>query len=142
MVRTQTEESFKRIGTSIIDRTDPSEVDINKKDNVECFRSIFGTSPKVCETIWYRLSPEETMEAGSSPIHMLWALMLMKVYANENVLRSMAATPKPTAKTWRKWAWYFVFEISYLEASIVSIHQYKLINRNTLFFLTLCKDFV
>jgi hypothetical protein len=50
------------------------------------FRAKFGTSPRICAALWHKLEPETTMSKGARPVHLLWGLMLMKIYATEAVL--------------------------------------------------------
>ena len=64
------------------------------------FRALFGVSPEGCQDLWklsYRFQ-----KAGTQPKHLLWALMLLKVYTTEDVLVSMAGCDR---KTFRKWVW-------------------------------------
>ena len=81
------------------------------------FRAKFGTSPVICAALWHKLEPETTMLKGSRPMHLLWALMLMKIYATEAVLSVMAGGVDES--TFRKWSWEFVEALSYLESSVV-----------------------
>ena len=55
---------------------------------------------------------------GGQPKHLLWALMLLKLYAAESVLRTLAGGVDE--KTYRKWAWLYVYEISDLQYKVVS----------------------
>ena len=59
--------------------------------------------------MWYRLDPHANISRYAKPKHLLWALMLVKVYAKEEVLAKLARCDE---KTFRKWAWLFVEEIS------------------------------
>jgi hypothetical protein len=61
--------------------------------------------------------PEATMPIGASKLKMLWGLRLMKTYGTEE---NLAATAGVDEKTFRKWAWMFVFELSALEGDVVS----------------------
>ena len=69
---------------------------------------MFGTSPYICFTLWKRIAVPE----GSSPKHLLWALMLLKTYAVQELLASLCGVDE---KTFRKWSWVFVNAISVLE---------------------------
>jgi hypothetical protein len=51
-------------------------------------------------------------------IHLLWGLHLAKVYANEHVMAMTVGAP--CKKTYRKWAWFFIEELGYLEGEVVS----------------------
>jgi hypothetical protein len=82
------------------------------------FRAKFGTSPAICAALWHKLEPETTMLKGARPMHLLWALMLMKIYATEAVLSVIAGGVDES--TFRKWSWEFVEAVSYLESSVVS----------------------
>ena len=73
------------------------------------FKSFFGASAEVCFDLWYRLDPTVNISRYAEPKHLLWALMLVKVYAFENALAKLAGCDE---KTFRKWAWLFLEEIS------------------------------
>jgi hypothetical protein len=73
------------------------------------FRSLFGCSPEVVAEIWYRIAPrggEISLRKGAEPRHLLWALLFMKVYANEDVLCSMVGGVDD--KTFCFWTKYFI----------------------------------
>jgi hypothetical protein len=55
---------------------------------------------------------------GAKPVHLLWALMLLKLYCAEAVLCTLAGGVHE--QTFRKWAWRFVNEISELQYGVVS----------------------
>ena len=76
---------------------------------------------KVVESIWNRLDPFATIKPihkGVKPVHLLWALLFMKVYAEESIHAGLVGGVDE--KTFRKWVWIFVQEISYLEDEVVS----------------------
>lgn len=71
-----------------------------KMDEIEVFCSYFGILPKVCRFIWLLLHRNELIPEHGLPIHLLWALMFMKLYLPEKVLASIAGC---TVKTYKKW---------------------------------------
>ncbi len=52
------------------------------------FRALFGASPSVCCLLWSLLC--DTRPLQSKRVHMLWALMFLKVYATEHVHAALA----------------------------------------------------
>jgi hypothetical protein len=82
------------------------------------FKALFGTTAQVCVTLWELMSPETSMPKNARPKHLLWALLLLKVYGTETVLSSLVGGT--TEKTYRKWAWCFIEGIAKLESSVVS----------------------
>lgn len=104
---------FNDLGMELLHRSS-SDVSLTSDRR---FRSTFGTTPEVCAVIWNMLDPYSTMEDAASPKHLLWALMFLKVYAKESIHCAMVGGVDE--KTFRKWAWYFVEHISYLEAEVV-----------------------
>jgi hypothetical protein len=84
------------------------------------FRATFGTGPEMCSELWHRLEPETwgcgTGERGVAYKHLLWALLLMKVYGTENFLRGVA---KAHEQTFRKWTWMFIGKIAALKPKVV-----------------------
>ena len=55
--------------------------------------------------------------AGAKPVHLLWALMFMKLYCSESVLAALAGGVHE--QTFRKWSWYFVEEIANLQYKVI-----------------------
>lgn len=84
----------------------------------EKFHSFFGTSPLVCSITWKKLIEYDFMPRKGSPFHMLWALMFLKLYSNENTLSSIADTSN---RTFRKWSWKFVIAFRKLQPFVVSL---------------------
>ena len=82
------------------------------------FRSTFGTTPALCSILWEKLEPWRTMPKGAQPKHLLWGLMLMKLYLNEHALAALAGGVDE--KTISKWAWMFVAKIASLDSDVVS----------------------
>lgn len=78
-------------------------------DRSRRFRALFGVSPLVCQKIWELL--ESSRLPASNPVHLLWALMFLKVYASEHVHACLAGVDE---KTLRKWQWKYVRLISSL----------------------------
>ena len=81
------------------------------------FRAYFGATSAICADIWQMINPREEISSFIKPIHLLWGLMLMKVYSTEEVLSGIAGV---TEKTFQKWAWKFIKEIADLSYSLVS----------------------
>ena len=77
------------------------------------WRAMFGASPEVILELWDRIEPPES----EKPQYLLWALMLLKVYATEPVLCALAGGVNE--KTFRKHAWKFIEEISNLEGELI-----------------------
>ena len=78
------------------------------------FQELFGCGPGVALKVWnliFEVFPDESI------IHMMWALMFLKMYGKESAMSSMAGVDE---KTYRKWVWIFVFKIADLEALVVS----------------------
>lgn len=80
------------------------------------FRASFGTSPTVCANLWSKLISHELMPEKGKPIHLLWALMFLKLYCSEPVLAAIAGVHE---QTFRKWAWSFVDAISDLQYFVI-----------------------
>jgi hypothetical protein len=87
------------------------------------FRALFGTTPDMCARLWKMLSPETNADFGNGvhPKHLLWGLMLLKVYGTEPVLASLAGGCD--VQTFRKWAWQFVHAIASLSDTVVRTGQ-------------------
>jgi hypothetical protein len=103
---------FEDAGRAIMKRKSLSTVVFQSR-----FGLLFGVTPDLSSELWTLLSSETTMDSYAKPKHLLWALMLMKIYATEAVLSVLAGCDE---KTFRKWAWTFIEEMSNLSESVVS----------------------
>jgi hypothetical protein len=79
------------------------------------FRSLFGLSANVCSVVWNLCD----FPTGTEPVHLLWALLFMKVYGTEPVLIAIVGTG-PNRKTFRKWVWGVIEEIAAKAPTVVS----------------------
>ena len=104
-------ETFWELGNDIIRRRTRMHV----RSSHERFRATFGTDAVICAILWTRLDFEQ-MPNGYKPLHLLWALMFLKVYAAEPVLAALAGVHE---RTYRKWTWCFVDAISTLQYSVI-----------------------
>ena len=84
------------------------------------FRSAFGTSSMVIAILW-QVSKDSVnwRYADARDVHILWAFHFMKCYSTETV---HVATLQGAGdeKTFRKWVWIFLKEISYHQEEVVS----------------------
>jgi hypothetical protein len=78
------------------------------------FRATFGTSPAICSLLWGMLLPGTTR--GAKPVHLLWGLMLLKLYNSESAHCNIAGVDE---KTFRKWSWFFIDAIAELSDDVV-----------------------
>jgi hypothetical protein len=69
------------------------------------FKSFFGASAEVCFDVWYKLDPQINISRSAQPKHLLWALMLVKVYATEEVLAKLACCDEKTYRRGRGFFW-------------------------------------
>ena len=106
-------QQFVAIGNDLMNRSGDGSSDTFARR----FKSHFGTRPEICADIWLRLDPP-SLPAGAKIVHLLWALMLLKVYATESVNCSVVGGVDE--QTWRYWSWFFVDAVSQLEPDIVS----------------------
>ena len=80
------------------------------------FRAFFGTSPLVCSVVWdllYRARPR-----NSKPKHLLWALLLLKIY---NIESLNATLVKASVKTFRKWSLIFIKLLARMPVVILDV---------------------
>lgn len=110
-----TVEGFIEIGSGIMNRFPNG----SQKVFLERWTSFFNAEPEVVAHAWSLLIEDEGFaeELFIDPAYLLWALMLLKMYSTEPVLAGMLGVDEDT---FRKWAWYFIEEVSYLEPEVVS----------------------
>ena len=80
-------------------------VDRYNRAGLRLFRGNFGTTPAICSVIWTRLCNADAHPAGTKPIHLLYALFLLRTYGTEAVLKSQTGRDE---KTFHKWAWAYI----------------------------------
>ena len=68
-----------------------------------CFVAHFGVSPRVCAILW--MKTRHSVPESSIPKHMLFGMLLLKVYCTESVLASLCNVSE---NTFRKWAWIHI----------------------------------
>ena len=79
-----TKSDFEELGSQIMSRTKKG----SKRTFERRFCCFFGGRPDVVVAIWTLLDPFTTIEprhGGVQPVHLLWALLFMKIYAKEAI---------------------------------------------------------
>jgi len=90
------------------------------KNAERTFRSHFGVAPIVASKCWNMMTSgmyDGYFDINFEPKHLLWALMLLKMYALEPVHAGIA---KCDQKTFRKWSLLMVEAIASLLSDVVS----------------------
>ena len=108
--------TFIEVGWALLSRQG-----YHRRMSIRRYKAHFGIVPGVCADIWAMINPREEISPYAKPVHLLWGLMLMKVYSTEEVLSGIAGV---TEKTYRKWAWTFIRATSDLSYSVVSSSSY------------------
>jgi len=114
-----TVEEFKSLGTELMNRSPGG----SQKVFLERWTQHYFAEPEVITNTWKRLAvdiesdPDAPGDKIAEPVHLLWAAMFLKVYATESVLSGVCGVDEDT---FRKWAWYMVEKVSYLEHEVVS----------------------
>ena len=101
-----------------------------KSNNLnERIRSFFGAPcsiiAMVWNRIWERLDPgekDEVCKRGKPQCqYLLYALLFLKVYSTEEVHCSIVGWP--SAKTFRKWSWFFINKIAELKEDVICLDK-------------------
>ena len=78
----------------------------------------FGATPTVVAQVWYLLQDGyEDMPRGANQERLLWGLYLNKNYGTSRGMARMVGVDKDT---FRRWSWWMLNEVSFLEAHVVS----------------------
>jgi len=88
----------------------------------ETFRSFFGASISIITELWNLLIPTligKVGYKGAEPMHLLWALVHIKVYSTEAVHCRIVGWPDK--KTYRKWTWHMLRKISDLKEKVMRL---------------------
>jgi len=84
----------------------------------ERFRCHFGISVSVAVYVWGLLLLQDERVTSEHMEGYLWGLLLLMCYNKTSVNCSLASGVDED--TFRKWAWWFVYQISFLEEKVVS----------------------
>jgi len=121
-----TKDDFQELGAEIMNRSPESSTSDFESNRSFARRwvSHFELVPYVVAKVWGMLAIEaEEKDAGAKPVHLLWALLLLKTYNTETVLAGICEVHEDT---FRKWAWLFIEKVSYLEHEVVCFYSVKL----------------
>lgn len=91
---------------------------IDNENNMRIVKSVFGCTIAIIATIWYKLMCQALKPDKGKPLHLLFALALLKTYETEDNYSIKFAV---TRVTFRKWAWEFIEAISDLKVVSVSM---------------------
>ena len=75
------EGSFLWLGKHMVNRTPV----VCTATEDQRFHAVFGTCAAICSHIWMLLIEYQLIQNSGKPIHLLWALMFMKLYNSESV---------------------------------------------------------
>lgn len=90
-------------------------------------RAWFGCSLKTVAKIWYLLdNSANKLPEQATQERLLWALVLMKRYDTEEFNAGIVGGVDEG--TFRKWSWFFIEEISYLEHDLVCVNTLNAMN--------------
>ena len=86
------------------------------------FKEYFGVSPLVVSIVWNLLAQHDLIPEKGEIKHLLWALVFLKVYPKQGPVCSLVGGSNGAVdpKTFRKWVWKFIFNISFLDEVVVS----------------------
>jgi hypothetical protein len=76
------------------------------------FAAHFVVPQDVVSELWGLLEDQGSIPRGFRPIHLLWTLCFLKIYATENVLAGICQCHEDT---FRKWVWVGIHLIKELE---------------------------
>jgi len=82
------------------------------------FLKAFGGCPWVCYRLWKTIQPQYTISPSALPQHLLWTMMFVKIYIDEDVLAVLAKTQ---AEEFHDWVWLFLKVISEASEHLVSL---------------------
>lgn len=99
--------TFLRIGRSMLGAN-------GRESRDRDFKGLFGVPVVVCMDVWQQC---DFVGEGMKPKHLMWGLLMLKIYGNQSVLAAVAST---TRKTFRKHAWKAVKLIAARYPDVVS----------------------
>ena len=98
------------------------------------YKSLFGCTPSICCIIWNKLN-RRGVAGKAKPKHLLWYLLMLKVYPSESVTTALCQT---TEKTFRKWFHFLLKKIPKISNVRMDCSNYvvQLLNLIMLFYST------
>ena len=86
---------------------------------IRCYNAWFGADPIYVSIVWKMLVYIGWLDYGCQiiPVHLLWALLFLKVYSTEEV---NAGRVKTDEKTFREQVWFILEGIAKLDTVLVS----------------------
>jgi hypothetical protein len=84
------------------------------------FKAFFGVQPARASEVWSLLLGHNLMPPKALPVHLLWALLFLKLYGTEDVNAGMIGHDEGTI---RKWVWLLVKAMHDLSKILVSIRD-------------------
>ena len=114
-------ELFKDLGLDIVQ----GSYTFNQRHNTHAvtqtslkdYITLFGSDWHIVEKVWNLLDDYGLYQKTRKPDHLLWALLFLRTYSNERVHATLTGSSQ---KTFRRWVWRVVEEISLLEVHKVS----------------------
>lgn len=106
--------AFRQLGASIIGKT-MSEDHQSTDEEERQFRSMYGCHWNVAAKVW-DIVMEHGVNKKKEKRHLLWALLWLKQYTNE---QSLAALVGVGRKTFRKWVWILIEDMA--NASVMKV---------------------
>ena len=117
-----TAQEFAELGAGIMNRFPGGSSKNHGGDFDTRWHTHFYAEPEVCAHVWSLLDIEDNLDAPNDriaePSHLLWCLLLLKMYEMEPVLSGLCGGVNEG--TFSKWAWHFIEKVSYLEQEVVS----------------------
>jgi hypothetical protein len=95
---------FKNLGVQYITQGTGGG-DVDRK-----FLSFFGLTPMNCYRMWQLVGDDKC-----DPKHLLWALMFLRMYLQEDVICTIVGESKNTV---RKWTWRLIEKIAEIDSLV------------------------
>ena len=107
-------QAFRQLGAAIIGKTMSGDhQSIDEEDRR--FRSMYGCHWRVAAGVWDVIL-EHGINRKKEKKHLLWALLWLKHYTNE---QSLATIVRASCKTLRKWVWIVIEDMA--NASVIKV---------------------
>jgi len=113
--------SFVSIGMSVANHTfkkvENSPGQYLNKHALRVWKENYGVSPKVARHAWMKIYERALKTPGATADKFFWALKVLKLGGTQN---SLAASLGTSAKTLRKWFWFYLNLLSDRVSDVVS----------------------
>ena len=108
---------YKAIGVALIRRSNQRKNwEYTRRSQNKDWATYFGIAPEVASNVWNKLVDRSRIPRAGAPKHLLFAYVLLKIYAGDKPMSKIVGCH---FNTFTKWAWIFIRQIHDLHHEVI-----------------------